>query len=399
MKKLVLLLAVLLIATWIGIKMAADPGYFLMAYGHWTIEMPLWLGIILLVVFLMMFHLIIKTFRYSAGIPNRLIFWRRQYSFRSAQNDTRKGLIALAEGYWTKAEKFLMRGANYSYAPLINYLAAAQAAQSEGEYQKRDAYLKKAHETSDDVGIAVQVTQAQLQMKAQQYEQALATLTQLHEIVPQHKYVLYLLYKLYLRLEDWSELNKILADLKKYKVLESQALHKVERKTYFALLQLNAENNQKIEFDNLWNSLPKKFYNESDFALLKAQSEIKMKNYKDAETYLRSFLKRQFNIKLIETYASFQYQDGKKQLVFLEKLISKNSQCGGLNFCLSQFCFRLGLWGKAKNYLEKAISLNRQSKYLVEMAKIFEKQHNLGAALDYYREAVNMIFLTKDNSI
>ena len=61
------------------------------------------------------------------------------------------------------------------------------------------------------------LTQAELQLDRQQYEQALATLRRLEENSKDHSYALALLGRLYFRLQDWDNLAEILPRLKKHK--------------------------------------------------------------------------------------------------------------------------------------------------------------------------------------
>ena len=67
--------------------------------------------------------------------------------------------------------------------------------------------------------VAVGLTQAELQLAHQQYEQALATLMHVRSLSPKHNYVLKLLKKLYENLGEWKKLEEILPDLRRRKVI------------------------------------------------------------------------------------------------------------------------------------------------------------------------------------
>ena len=59
MRKLLLLLLVLLLSVWLGLQIAADPGYALFTYRGWSIEIPLWLAFLSdLLLFLVLYGLI-----------------------------------------------------------------------------------------------------------------------------------------------------------------------------------------------------------------------------------------------------------------------------------------------------------------------------------------------------
>ena len=86
-----------------------------------------------------------------------------------------EGLTKVIEGDWKQAEKLVIKSAKHSDAPLLNYLAAAEAAQGQGDASQRDEYLKLAAEV-DGQSLAVALTRAKLQYRQQQFEQAVATL-------------------------------------------------------------------------------------------------------------------------------------------------------------------------------------------------------------------------------
>lgn len=61
MRRLFLLVLVtLLVAVWLVAKIEADPGYILIAYGLTTIETSLWVGLLLLLVFNVLFYFLLR---------------------------------------------------------------------------------------------------------------------------------------------------------------------------------------------------------------------------------------------------------------------------------------------------------------------------------------------------
>ena len=131
--------------------------------------------------------------RYLLKTSNLTIGWFGDRHLRKARQNTIDGMIALSEGHWKTAELLLLKGAQIPDSRLINYLAAARAAQEQNNDKKRDDYLKSAAHAQPEAQIAVGLTQAQLQIQHKQYEQALATLNHLRNLSPHHPYVLKLL--------------------------------------------------------------------------------------------------------------------------------------------------------------------------------------------------------------
>lgn len=78
MRRLLIILIVLSIAIFLGTRIAADPGYVLVARSHWTMEMPLWLAILLLVFLFFLGYGVIRALSGVFHLPKRLRLWLKQ---------------------------------------------------------------------------------------------------------------------------------------------------------------------------------------------------------------------------------------------------------------------------------------------------------------------------------
>src|SRR5262245_58273880 len=141
MKRLLLFVIVLVISVFIGLKIKTDPGYLLLAHGKWTIEMPLWFGIIVIILIFLLLYWLFRFICAVFAVASRIKHWYERRNINKAHQQTNYGLIALTEGNWARAEKKLSQAADHSDTPLINYLAAARAAQEQGAFERRDSYL------------------------------------------------------------------------------------------------------------------------------------------------------------------------------------------------------------------------------------------------------------------
>ena len=76
MKRLISLLLLLEISTWLGLQIAKDPGYALFSYRLWTVEMPLWSVLIILIVTFTLFYALLRLISHTGAIGRRLRAWR-----------------------------------------------------------------------------------------------------------------------------------------------------------------------------------------------------------------------------------------------------------------------------------------------------------------------------------
>ena len=245
---------VLLLHNWLTEQ--NDPGYVLIGFGHWSLETSLTVftaaqmtGFFLLYFFFRLLGVLIR-------MPSQLAKRQRNIKFNRSQEALIAGLFDAADGNWERAENILIKHAANSGAPLLHYLTAARAAQSRGALDKRDEYLKKAVEQSSDTNLTVGLTQAELHLSEQQFEQALETLGKLHSINPGHARVLKMMHQAYQHIGDWEGLSKLLPSLQENKVLMEAEIKLLETQTFSRLLKQAAELNDPQSIQACWDGIP-----------------------------------------------------------------------------------------------------------------------------------------------
>ncbi len=384
MKRLVVLFLVLLIAIWLGLVMHADPGYVLIAYKSWSVETTLWATLLAILLLFIILYFFIALFRRANIASGRVYSWSLERHLRKARRQTNLGLCEWAEGKWAQAEKKLLKSAKYSEVPLLNYLIAARAAQGEGEYDKRDTYLRMAHASTPGVEVAVGLTQAQLQLSAGQLERALATLTHLSRLVPKHTYVMRLLQQVYVELHDWKSLQDLLPALHKYKVLKPKKLQNLKRKLYLQLLAHGTKENNFEYLSDTWSKVPSELQSDPELLLVYSDALIENKKSIEVEKLLRNTLKKSWDSRLVEKYSMITDVDPVKQLATAEFWLKTHDNDPVLLLCLGRLCKRQQLWGKAQRYLETSKTLKSTPAVYHELGQVMEALGNKDAALDYY---------------
>ncbi|HCH76187.1 MAG TPA: heme biosynthesis protein HemY, partial [Pseudomonas sp.] len=220
MKRLALVFILLLaIAGFLGWAISQSAGYVLITYDQFRYESSFWVFLALIAclwLVAMVVHWLLGLLQVSGALVNP---WSRRHRARRVEKASRRGLRELAEGQWAPALGHLQLAAEKDQQPLVHYLGAARAANELGEYAQSDELLQKAREREPEAALAIGLTQAQLQIARGQYVEARASLGELQNDHPRHPYVLTLLQQLYVQLEDWSALCRLLPELRKHRVL------------------------------------------------------------------------------------------------------------------------------------------------------------------------------------
>ncbi|WP_078117853.1 heme biosynthesis HemY N-terminal domain-containing protein [Thiosocius teredinicola] len=372
----------------IGVILSRDSGYVLMSVGNYTIEMSLALLLMLIAALFVATYFGIRLMVRTLHLPRDVQKWKQKRGSRMAQQAMTRGLLEMSEGNWRNAERRLVRFADRSETPLLNYLAAARAAQLQGAHDRRDGYIRLAHECMPSADVAVSLTQAELQLADHQLEQALATLKHLRSVAPKHNYVLRLLRRLYEQLGDWEHLRELLPELKRRKVEEDDDLNRLEIRTHRALLEQAFLAGDERRLSIAWADVPKGLRDDpqilGDYAgyLQEAGQDAK------AEQLLRDALRKRWDAGLVETYGLLETSEPGKQLSHMEKLLAEHPDDPTLLLTLGRLSLRAQLWGKARGYLEACIGRNGPAQAYRELGQLLEHMNEPDKAIDIYRRGL-----------
>lgn len=362
----------------------ADPGYVIINFRGYLVEMsvPVLIGLAVLLLFGV--WLVRKIYL----APRRLGEAAGRYrSARSGQKLTR-GMIAVAEGDFARGEKMLARAASGSDSPLFNYLQAARAAHLQGHDERRDDWLRLAYEQTPEAANAVLLTQAEFQLDRGQNEQALATLRRLDENSKDHAHALALIGRLYFKLEDWDSLSELLPRLKKNNQLRPDTLDTWQIRVHEEALQ-NAADSEAIA--EVWKGVSRA--HRSNTALLEAYYRGLMRagEHDRVEKELASVLKSNWRGPLVNLFGLVEATDSSKQLKRAEGWLKNYGDDPDLLLAAARLCLRNELWGKARSYLETVISLRPTPEAYQVYGTLLNEMGEADAAATAYRDGLGMV--------
>ena len=390
MKTLLAALLVLAASVLLALAVKSDNGYILIGYKQWSIEGSLAFFIIIDLLVFVALYFLIRTLSRLWSIPRQLHGWQDHRSLERARRELNRGLVQLSEGHWQSAEKYLVKHADRSDAPLINYLAAARSAQQQGAHDRRDHYLQLAHQSMPLADVAVGLTQAELQLEHEQLEQALATLRHLRTIAPRNAHVLRLLKKLYERIGDCNELNALLPELKKRRVLSESELRDLELQMYRKLLESAASNSDSEALTVTWKSFPQSI--RQSHSLVKLYANYLKERQADDEVaqLLKRAIDQNWSDELVELYGRVGAEDAAGQLSLAEKWLKDQPKNATLLLALGRLCLRNRLWGKARSYLEASIGAQPSTPAYRELGELLERMGETQHAMTCYRAGLEL---------
>lgn len=390
MKLLALIIFSLLLAAGIGAYIEDDAGLITVVISGWTIQTSFSLFIISMLVLFLLLHFILRLISRLWRMPRELGRWQENRHQRLSEKYLSRGLMALIEGDWNKAEVSLCKGAPHSQSSLVNYLGAARAAQQLGATERRDDYLLKAYKDDPDAEVVIGLVQAELQIKQQQTEQALATLTRLHDQKPKQDKVKKMLLHTYADLKDWNAMLKLLPKIEHAGILTREQIQAKQLEAYGGLLKNISLDGDKEKLNNAWLNIPRKIRTEFHLIEVYTEEKLKLSDSSDCEPLIHKALKKQWDLALVDLYGQVEGKEKAKQLKFAESFLSSHARNSVLLLTLGRLSARNKLWGKARTYLEESIEINPLPETFRTLASVLDELGEHEAAAVYYQRGLEL---------
>ncbi len=382
MRRLLLFLVVFILAILIGIEMKTNPGAVLIITNHITVETRLWFAVLFLVLLFLVLYFLLCLIKYVFSMPQCWRRWRVKKKTIKASGLTEQGLLAIVTGDWRRAQQQLLQEVKNSPAPLVNYLAAATAANGSGAWLQRDDYLYHASRLMPNTQLAVGLVRARLQYDSGQYTFALVTLQQLLAMSPKQKQLLCLLAKVYQQLGQWRDLVALLPALQKQRIFPKKMFITLAEKAYDHTF---AAADDAQELLQLWKKSPQLIRVQVNIIVFYVRALLRLQQDKEAHALISKVLRHHWDEALVLLFADVRLDNSNKQLLQAEHWLKSHFDDPPLLFVLGQLAERNQLWGKAKDYYQASLDTRPDAKVYLAYAKLFERLGDIEKSLVYYR--------------
>jgi HemY protein len=360
-----------------------DNGYVLIHFRGYAIEMSVPVLVVLMILAYMGVRLLVQTLR----TPRRLGEAAGRYRQRKASERITRGYIEIGEGNFARGEKLLTRGARNSETPLLNYLAAARAAQAQGDRERRDNWLRMAYEQEPKAAAAVLLTQAELQLENEEFETCRATLNKVLEMTPNNAEALKLKAQLCLQRKDWRELEDILPRLQKRGHVPVEILDEWFVRTWAELIKESVSAPQEIV--SLWKQVPKRLRSEPRLLRSRVDALVLDGQTVAAEKMLHKALDKEWNEPLILLYGTLE-ADAAVQLRYVEKHLLKRPEDAALLLTAARLCVRNELWGKARSYFETSNAIRPSAETWHDLGQLMLQLGEGDSASEAFQQGLSL---------
>ena len=371
-----------------------DPGLVIVSYGDTTIETSVWLAVALWLILWWLLAMALRVVRGTWALRHSVSGWVGGRKTRHAAVLTNRGLISYIEGNWARSRRQLLRAARYSQAPLLNYLMAARASFRLGDGDNMQRYLGEAEGVESDARIALELTQAELQLNAGHNEQALATLVRARDNASRHPYVLELLTTAYTRLEDWSALQSLMPDLKKVDVLGAERLQELELATWVGILRASGHDahGSADQLSKVWSKIPKPLAQDSaELRRSYVQGLIIHEAWDTTEKFIVSELERSWDGELAGLLGSFPVARPEKLLKVVKRWLEQRDNDAVLLLSAARVALQAGEESAALDWLEQSHKAQPDPVVCMELARLREARGEIKAARRLVQQAAEQL--------
>lgn len=365
---------------------ARNPGYVLLVYPPYRIELSLTLFVIMLLsVFVAGYALL----RMIAGVLQLPAYVRKFRSDR-AQTKARKlldeELGAFFEGRYADSEKAANRAMETGDTSALHPVIAARSAHELREFKKRDAYLSAAEGKSiGDTSMRLMTT-GKFLLDQHDPLGALAALQELREQgVKGHLGALSLELKAHQQSGNWDEVLNVLYQLEKRDGVDAALASQIRQQAWLG--KIRRQKDLKGLTACLKN-MPAEFRLRSKVAAAAARALNQHGGGSLAEQLLRDSLNAQWDSELVALYGDSLSGDVVAQIEQAEKWLALHSQDAGLLLALGKLCLHQRLWGKAQNYLDASNSIAPSRAAYSALGQLAEQLGKSDVALRCHQSAM-----------
>ena len=366
----------------IGVLFSYEPGYVLIAYGTTRIEFTLFVFLLLYIAALLVGTLAWWFLKRFAGAPRR---WRNR---REARADRRaavrftRGIVALAQGQLQVAERALEQAAHGVLA-LPALLAAARAADLAGVHERRDAYLRRAADSTPDAAPAVLISQAQFDLAHGDHERALATLQSLRQGGGRHPGAERDLARVYAALGEYAKLFNLLPALANQPTLDSKELEDWAAAAAKAVIVHDG-----LKPATVLRRMPSAVRDAPRVRCGVAAAQVQIGEPEAAAETLERTLKAGYDGASVEAYARLSAVPAATRLRTIEGWLARHGEKPALLKAAARVARELQLWGSARGYLGKLPTQEVDPATALLLGEIAEREGRNADACTAYREGL-----------
>jgi HemY protein len=376
-RALLVLLGLALLAALAAWTIGTDPGYVLVQRGGWALETSLVFALVALGALIALVALVTWLLRWPLRAMTERA--RRRGRIRFA-----RGALALIEGRHARAETLLIASSRLRSVRVPALIGAYYAARGRGDARRQGELLANLGADEDGV-VAAAVLRAEAELAEGRAGTAIELLTPLEQgqrLPPAG--VRALIAALAARGRA-RECGPLLARMRRSPALPPAELDAFEGSVVARAL---TDATSVVNFDACWNELSRAQRRLPGVAEAYARRAAVLGVGDPAAREVEAVLKKQWSDDAVLAWSALQTPDGAVRLRTAEGWLRERPTSGGLLVALGRLCRDQSLWGKAEEYLRRALGGAHAAQAWEELGHVWAAQGDAARASRAYANAL-----------
>jgi len=384
MRWLISLLIVAVLAVALAMAGRYDPGYVVLVYPPWRMEISFISFVLLLAGLVVGGVVLLRLAMLTLNLPRIVREQRERRAAKKRDENFVGGLRAYTEYRYQDAEQSLGQWQGDEPRMGLARVMAARAAQEMRALPQRERYVGEASQYGAE--LAAQLFEAETRLDKKDATGALVAIQSAKAIAPQHTALLRLELKARQQTGQWDEVDKLLDALTRSNALDAGIAAQMRRMAYAENLKRRAEDDRALL--EYWKKIPTSFKVDAFVARAAARAFMQRGGHDTALDVLEAALNREWHEDLATLYGEVRGSSPTRQIEQAEKWLHAQPRDAQLLLTLAQLCSVQALWGKAQSYLEASLAIAPSTEGHVRMAELKSQSGQPGEACEHYRKAL-----------
>lgn len=384
MRWLISLLIVSVLAVALAMAGRYDPGYVVLVYPPWRMEISFISFVLMLVGVIVGGMMLLRLTLLTLNLPSIVREQREQHAAKKRDENFVGGLKAYIEYRYQDTEQALGQWLGDDLRIGIARVLAARAAQDMRAVAQRERHVRDASEHGAE--LAAQLFEAETLLDLKDAAGALVAIQSAKAIAPQHTALLRLELKARQLMGQWDEVDKLLDALTRSNALEPSMATQLRRITYAENLKRRAEDDRALL--EYWKKIPANFKTDAFVARAAARAFMQRGGNDTALDVIEAALNRDWHEDLVSLYGDVRGSSLTRQIEQAEKWLHAQPRDAQLLLTLAHLCSVQELWGKAQSYLEASLAVAPSTEGHLRMAELRTQSGQTGEACQHYQKAL-----------
>lgn len=379
---------VLLATIAVGLALAGryDPGYVVLVYPPWRVELSFVSFLLLLGLLVTGAYLLTRLAVLTLNLPAAVKARNQKREADKQDALFTDALAAYLEGRYQEAEKLASRIQGDTTRMQLGRVLAARAAGEIRAYSRRDAYLAEARES--DSPLAALFADAESRLAERDATGAITAIEAGKIIAPAHTALLRLELKARQMLGQWDEVLKLSEQLSKANALEPAVIEHIQRAAHLGNIRRRADDSNALL--DYWKKLPQSFKSDPSNALEAANAFASLGSHDTAVEILETSLNAHWDESLAARYGQIVGKNPLGQIEQAEKWLAEHPRDGTLLMSLADLCAHEKLWGKAQSYAEASLAVSPNIDAHLALAAFKEQSGQMTEACEHLKQALQL---------